>query len=107
MGRRRHDMVAPSLVLLLMKFLAQELARCRVVECPTRTVDLGEGVQFDAKADNYEVASGGWCSFGVKETAEAPWSAAHLDHVDAPGALVRGEACEATSSREVPGGRVG
>ena len=107
MGRRRQDMVAPSLVLLLMKFLAEELARCRMVECPTRTKDLGEVFRLDAKADNNEVAIGGWRSLGVKKTAEAPWFAVRLNRVNAPWAFARGEAFRTIASLELLGALVG
>jgi hypothetical protein len=95
------------MILLILRFLAEELGRCRMVECPVRTKDLGEVFRLDAKAEGEEVAIGGWRCLGVKRTADAPWFAVRLNRRNAPWAFARGEAFRTIASLELLGALVG
>ena len=78
-----------------------------MAECPTRVKDIGEVFRLDAKADNQEVAIGGWRSVGVKRTEDAPWFAVRLNRQNAPWAFERGEAFRTIASLELLGALVG
>ena len=97
----------PPMILLILKFLAEELRRTRMSECPRRTKDVGEVFRLDAKAEGEEVAIGGWRCLGAKRTEDAKWFSVRLNRRNAAWAFARGEAFRTIASLELLGALVG
>ena len=95
------------MLLLILKFLFDELGRSRMSSCRGSTTDLGELFRLDAKAEGEDVAIGGWLSRGVSRTRDAPWFAVRLNRRNAPWAFSRGEAFRTIASLELLGALVG
>ena len=106
-GRKWARPRMPVMVLLILKFIGDELRRCRMSECPRRTKDLGEVFRLDAKAEGEEVAIGGWRCLGASRTEDADWFAVRLNRRNAPWAFSRGEAFRTIASLELLGALVG
>ena len=53
------------MLLLILKFLYDELGRSGMSSCRGSTTDLGELFRLDAKAEGEDAAIGGWLSRGV------------------------------------------
>ena len=105
-GPRFAKPAFPVMVVLIMRYLAEELARDSMAECTTGLAELGEIFRLDAKAAGQDVAIGGWRTTGGK-VAEAEWFAVSLNRVNAPWAFAKGEAFRTIASLELLGALVG
>ena len=97
----------PTMIFLILKFLAEEVKRCHMSRCASRTLNLGEVFRLDAKAEGEEVAIGGWRCTDAADTKKATWFAVRLNRRNAPWAFARGEAFRAIASLEFLGVLVG
>ena len=97
----------PTMLLILMEFLAGQLENSHMTGCREASKDKGELFRLDAKAEGQEVAIGGWlCSEG-RSTKDAPWFAVRLTRKNAAWAFARGEPFRTIASLELLGALVG
>ena len=94
------------MLLLILKYIGDELRRGRMSECRSRTKDLGEVFRLDAKAEGENVAIGGWRCRSGRPTREAEWFSVALNRRNAPWAFARGEAFRTIASLELLGALV-
>ena len=80
------------MLLLILKYISEELQRGCMAECRSRTKHLGEVFRLDAKAEGENVAIGGWLCKEGRPTHESEWFAVDLNRRTAPWAFARGEA---------------
>ena len=106
-GPRYARPAMPTMILLILKFLAEEVKRGHMSRCASRTLNLGEVFRLDAKAEGEEVAIGGWRCSDAKDTKQATWFAVRLGGRNAPWAFARGEAFRTIASLELSGVLVG
>ena len=97
----------PPMIMLILRFISEELGRARMSECRSRTADLGEVFRLDAKAQGEVVSIGGWRCRAGRPTRESEWFAVRLDRRNAPWAFSRGEAFRTIASLELLGALVG
>ena len=91
----------PIMVILIMKYLAEELLNMRSMPCTRKTRALGEVYRVDAKAEGDTVVVGGWRSAGGARTSEATWFSVTLTRSNAPWAFARGEPFRTIASLEL------
>ena len=80
----------PTMLPILMEFLATELEASYMLGCREESKERGELFRLDAKAEGSEVAIGGWLCDGGRATRDAPWFALKLTHANAAWAFARG-----------------
>ena len=97
----------PTMLLILMEFLAGQLETSHMMGCREEAKDLGELFRLDAKAEGQEVAIGGWLSAEGRATKDAPWFAVRLTRKNAAWAFARGEPFRTIASLELLGALVG
>ena len=97
----------PIMVVLILKYLAGELASFRTMPCQKRANFLGEVFRLDAKAEGDTVAVGGWRSAGGAKAAEAKWFSVSLTRATAPWAFARGEPFRAIAALELLASLIG
>jgi hypothetical protein len=97
----------PTMLLILMEFLAGQLENSHMMGCREEAKDLGELFRLDAKAEGQEVAIGGWLSAEGRATKDAPWFAVRLTRKNAAWAFARGEPFRTIASLELLGALVG
>ena len=102
-GPRYAKPKLPIMILLILKFLAEELKRKRMSVSAGKVRQLGELFRLDAKAEGEEVAIGGWRCRGSKQTRDASWFSVRLNRRNAPWAFARGEAFRTIASLELRG----
>ena len=91
------------MILLILRYIGEEIKRERMARCPSKALKLGEVFRLDAKAEGEQVAVGGWRCRGVSSTHEASWFAVKLNRRNAPWAFTRGEAFRTIASLELLG----
>ena len=97
----------PVMIVLILRYLAEELRTINVVPCEKHSEQIGEVFRLDAKADNQGVVSiGGWRTKGSKTTKDAAWFSVQLTRVNAPWAFARGEPFRTIASLELLGALV-
>jgi hypothetical protein len=94
------------MLLLILKYLADELQLGRMSQCRSKSKELGEVFRLDAKAEGENVAIGGWRCRPGRPTREAEWFAVTLNRRNAPWAFARGEAFRTIASLELLGALV-
>ena len=96
----------PVMLLLILKYIGEELQRGSMAECRSRTKHLGEMFRLDAKAEGENVAIGGWRCKEGRSTRNSEWFAVELNRRNAPWAFARGEAFRTIASLELLGALV-
>ena len=97
----------PTMLLILMDFLASELASSHMLGCREGSKERGELFRLDAKAEGSEVAIGGWLCAGGLATRDAPWFALRLNRTNAAWAFARGEPFRTIASLELMAALIG
>ena len=93
----------PVMVLLIMRYLAEELRGNHTMPCEARAEHLGEVFRMDAKAEGEKVVIGGWKVKGDGNTREAEWFSLTLTRATAPWAYARGDPFRTIASLELLG----
>ena len=97
----------PVMLVLIMRFLAEELKRAHTMPCERRAMHLGEVFRMDAKAEGDTVVVGGWRTLGSERTTDAAWFSLQLTRSTAPWAFARGEPFRVVASLELLGTLIG
>ena len=97
----------PVMIVLIMKYLAEEIGRVRMMPCVLKAKQLGEVYRLDAKAEGDKVVIGGWRTAGGLKTSEAPWFSVALTRSTAPWAFARGEPFRTVASLELMASLIG
>jgi hypothetical protein len=97
----------PPMIMLIMKYLSEELLSAHSMPCERKARQLGEVFRMDAKAEGDTVVIGGWRSQGGCLTVDAPWFSVALTRKTAPWAFARGEPFRTIASLELLGSLVG
>jgi hypothetical protein len=97
----------PTLIVLILKFLAAELKEVRMTACEKRASHKGEAFRIDAKAEGDCVVIGGWRTLESDKALEAPWFSIALTRATAPWAFERGEPFRTIASLELMATLVG
>ena len=105
-GAKFSRVTIPPMLMLILKFVADELSRARMSPCRSKASDLGEVFRLDAKAQGEVVSIGGWRCRPGRPTRECEWFAVRLDRRNAPWAFSRGEAFRTIASLELLGALV-
>ena len=106
-GPRFAQPKLPLMLILVMKFLAEELKGTHTMPCERRAMDIGEAFRMDAKAEGDTVVIGGWRTAGGLKASDAPWFSVQLTRATAPWAFARGEPFRTIASLELLGTLVG
>ena len=93
----------PVMVLLIMKYLAQELQGEHMMCCERPAEHLGEMFRLDAKAEGEKVAIGGWLVGETGNPKVAPWFSLVLTRATAPWAFARGDPFRTIAALELLG----
>ena len=93
----------PVMVMLIMKYLAEELKGEHTMACEDPAVNLGEVFRMDAKAEGEKVVIGGWRVTEEANTHDAEWFSVTLTRATAPWAFARGEPFRTIASLELLG----
>jgi len=91
----------PALIILILKFLSEELREVRMMPCERRACHIGEAFRVDAGADEGRVRIGGWRTLESDKAATAPWFSVELTRANAPWAFMRGEPFRTIASTEL------
>ena len=79
----------PVLIVLILKYVAEELKEVRMMACEKRANHMAEAFRIDAKAEGDCVAIGGWRTLESSKAADATWFAVTLTRSTAPWAFAR------------------
>ena len=63
----------PTLIVLILRYLSEELKGCHMMVCERRAHHLGEAFRIDAKAEGDCVVIGGWRTLDSSKAADAAW----------------------------------
>jgi hypothetical protein len=91
------------MLVLIMRYLAEELRGSHMMPCEDPAENLGELFRLDAKAEGEKVAIGGWRVRGAGSTRDAEWFALTLTRATAPWAFARGEPFRTIAALELLG----
>ena len=97
----------PTMLMIIMEFLAGQLEKSHMSGCREESKDMGELFRLDAKAEGQEVAIGGWLCADGRATRDAPWFSVKLTRQNAAWAFARGEPFRTIASLELLGALVG
>ena len=93
----------PTMIVLILKFIAKELEHGHMMPCAAPSEDLGEMFRMDAKAEGDKVVIGGWRVKGEGHTQDAEWFSLTLTRATAPWAYSRGEPFRTIAALELLG----
>ena len=96
----------PVMIVLIMKYLAEELRGTHMMPCESPALFLGEAFRLDAKAEGDKVVIGGWKITPSERTWDAPWFSLTLTRATAPWAYARGDPFRTIASLELLGSLV-
>ena len=96
----------PVMIVLIMKYLAEELKSGHTMPCESPAQFLGEAFRLDAKAEGDKVVVGGWEVLKSEDTRDAPWFSITLTRASAPWAYARGDPFRTIASLELLGSLV-
>ena len=96
----------PVMILLIMRYLAEELRGNHMMPCESRAEHLGEVFRLDAKAEGEKIVIGGWRVRGDGDTKQAEWFSLALTRATAPWAYARGDPFRTIASLELLGALV-
>jgi hypothetical protein len=97
----------PIMIVLIMKYLAEEIKDSHMMPCEAPARFLGEAFRLDAKAEGEKVVIGGWKITESGLTKDAPWFSITLTRATAPWAYARGDPFRTIASLELLGSLVG
>ena len=106
-GPRYAQPRLPMLLILVMKYLSEELKGSHTMPCERRAYDMGEVFRMDAKAKGDTVVIGGWRTARGTKAKEASCFSVQLTRATAPWAFARGEPFRTIASLELIGTLVG
>ena len=96
----------PVMIVLIMRYLAEELKGCRMMPCEAPAHFLGETFRLDAKAEGEKIVIGGWKVTKSENTKDAEWFSITLTRATAPWAYARGDPFRTIASLELLGSLV-
>ena len=96
----------PVMIVLIMRYLAEELKGNRMMPCEAPSRYLGEAFRLDAKAEGEKIVIGGWKVMENENTKDAPWFSLTLTRATAPWAYARGDPFRTIASLELLGSLV-
>ena len=106
-GSRFDKPKLPPMVLIIMRYLAEELKTGHMMICESNAEDLGEVFRLDAKAEGSKVVIGGWRIQGKAKSKDAEWFSVELTRATAPWAFARGDPFRTIASLELIGVLIG
>ena len=83
-GPRYAQPKLPMMVILIMRYLAEELKTSHMMPCERRAQHIGEVFRMDAKAEGDTVVIGGWRTAGTGKAADASWFSLQLTRSTVP-----------------------
>ena len=93
----------PTVILLIMGFIAKELQHGHMMPCAAPSEDLGEMFRMDAQTEGDKIVIGGWRVRGEGRTQDAEWFSLTLTRATAPWAYARGEPFQIIAALELLG----
>ena len=93
----------PVMVVLIMRYLSEELRGNHMMACEAPSEHLGDMFRMDAKAQGDLVVIGGWRVRGAGDPREAEWFSVTLTRATAPWAFARGDPFRTIAALELLG----
>ena len=93
----------PVMVVMIMRYLAEELKGNHMMPCEDPAENLGEVFRMDAKAEGSKIVIGGWRVKAGAQTKDAEWFSTELTSSTAPWAYARGDPFRTMAALELLG----
>ena len=93
----------PTMVVIIMLYLAEELKSHHMMPCENHAEQLGEVFRMEARAEGEKVVIGGWRVKEGASTKEADWFSVELTRATASWAFSRGEPFRTIAALELMG----